>query len=202
MQVIKPTPAGAVEVLKWLRRGEVVASPTETAYGLLADARSKSAVKKIFKIKGRTVKQATALVVADYKMANKYGFFSPLARKLARKYWPGPITLVVPAKGRLAVGVVQNRFVGMRVPKHRWLRQLVKKFNHPLTATSANISGQANIYNSRQVLHLLKRRGLKVLVDGGNLPRRKTSTVVRIKGQQLEVLRTGAIKIKPKIKLF
>jgi len=185
------------EVTKWLHHGEVLAAPTETAYGLLALATSARAVKKVFKIKGRAPNQASAILVADLKMAQKYGKFSPVALRLAKKYWPGPLTLVVPVRsmGRLARATIKDGYIGMRVPRQKFLLKLLKKINQPLTATSANISGQKNLYSAQQVIKQLQKRGLKFLVDGGNLPPRPTSTVVQIKGNQIKVLRTGAIKI-------
>lgn len=184
------------QVINFLNQKQIVAAPTETAYGLLADATSPAAVKKVEKIKGRRAGKAIALLVSDMKMAKKYGRFSPLALKLANQHWPGPLTLVVSAKGKLASGVRRAGYVGMRVPKHKWLRLLIKKFNYPLTATSANISGQKNLYSSQEIVKKLQPRGLKFLVDGGRLPKRSASTVVKITGQGVTVLRAGAIKLK------
>ncbi|MFH1866960.1 MAG: L-threonylcarbamoyladenylate synthase [Patescibacteria group bacterium] len=179
-----------------LRRAEVIAAPTETAYGLLADATCNRAVKKIFKLKRRTSQKSLALVVTDLTMAKKYGRFSKLALKLAKKYWPGPLTMIVPARGKLATGISKNGWVGMRISSYRWLRLLIKTFGKPLTATSANLAGKQNLYSAKKVVRQLARPGLKFIVDSGNLPRRPTSTVVKVDRQKIILLRAGPIKVK------
>lgn len=196
MEILPPVRSSIPKLARYLRRGEVIVAPTETAYGLLADACSARAVAKVFRIKGRVRQQTVALVVADLAMAKKYGQFSAYALKLAKRYWPSALTLVVKAKGSLAKGITKNGWVGMRVPAQAWLRRLVKKFGRPVTATSANRAGGPTPYTPVAVRRQLESHGLTMLVDGGRLPRRAVSTVVRVSTNKITVLRQGAIKLK------
>ena len=183
----------------YLKYGAVVVAPTETAYGLLVDATNNQAVKKIFKIKGRQANKTVALVVADLKMAQQYGKFSKDAVNLAKKYWPGPLTVVIPVKKyglrKLSPQILLKKMVGMRIPKHYWLRQVIKKVNKPLTATSANLAGKKNIYSFKLAKAQLKNRQVDYFVNGQNLPERPVSTIVKVVGSNVTVLRLGGIKI-------
>ncbi|MFH1111792.1 MAG: L-threonylcarbamoyladenylate synthase [Patescibacteria group bacterium] len=199
MQVLLPTKKNIAVVANYLNQGAVVVAPTETAYGLLADATNNQAVKKIFKIKGRRLDKAVAIIVADLKMAKQYGKFSSTAEKMAKKNWPAPLTIVVPAKkyglNKLASSILLQKMVGMRIPKHEWLRQLIKKVGKPLTATSANLTGKKNLYSFRQALSQFKNCNVSIIINGKKLSYRPVSTVVKIIGKKITVLRQGAIKI-------
>ncbi len=181
-------------ICKVLKRGEVVAAPTETACGLLADATSSKAVAKLFKLKGRSAGKTLPLIVSSLTMAKASVEFSGLAEKLARRFWPGPLTLVLPAKGRWPKGIVsESDMIGLRVPGSRWLRRLAAGYGSPLTATSANVAGGDTLYEMAAVKNLLTKRGLKYVVDSRRLRWRPTSTVVVVVGGQWKILRPGAI---------
>ncbi len=196
MKVLLPTKKNIPSIVNFLNQGAVAAAPTETAYGLLADATNNQAVKKVFVLKGRRTQKTSALLVANIKMAKKYASFSASALKLAQRYWPGPLTLVLPAKSGLSPLVVKNKYVGLRAPGHNWLLKLLAELNKPLTATSANLAGKKNLYSADLVKKSLARRGLEVLVNGGSLPRRPVSTIVKVVNNRLILLRVGAIKIE------
>ncbi len=184
------------KICQLLKGGEIVAAPTETAYGLLADATSKKAVARLFKLKGRSSHKAVPLVVASLTMAENYVEFSRLAQKLARRFWPGPLTLVLPAKGHWPKGIVsKSNMIGLRVPGSRWLRRLITDYALPLTATSANLAGEATLYEMAEVKNLLAGRGLKYIVGNRRLTKRPTSTVVRVVGGKWRILRPGAISL-------
>lgn len=191
--VFKKSNAAISNLCKLLHVGEIIAAPTETAFGLLADATSIKAVARVQRLKGREKNKPLPLVAADLTQAKKYLFFSPTALKLAQQFWPGPLTLVLPAKYSFPLGVVsKDKEVGLRVPASVWLRQLTEVYGKPLTATSANIAGEPNLYNHQAVIKKLSARGLKYVVQG-NLRPRPTSTVVRVKNNKIEILRSGAI---------
>ncbi len=196
MKVWKATASNLSEITSTLLGDEVVATPTETAYGLLADATSTKAVKKIFKIKGRDDKKSPALVVADVKMAYKYGVFGAQAKRIVKRFWPGPLTIVVKAKGGLSPLVKQNKTVALRVPSQNYLRKIITLVGKPLTATSANLTGQPNLYSSRAVQKQLSSHGLKYLIAGGSIPRQDPSTIFLIKNNKIIILRPGPIKLK------
>lgn len=181
-------------ICELLAAGEVVAAPTETAYGLLADATNYKAVKKLLKLKGDRGIKPIPVVVSNLIEAKKWAKFNKVGTKLALKFWPGPLTLILPAKGKLVSKIIsQDKTIGLRVPGDKWLRSLLAVYGSPLTATSANISGGATPYTATAVLKSLKSRGLMCIVDSGQLPRRTTSTIVQIKKGQLNILRPGAI---------
>ena len=196
MQVLSYKPTNIAAIAEAIKKGQVVACPTETAYGLLADSTNAQAVSRVFAIKGRGVSKVSALVVASQSMAEKYGVFSKREKKIAKKYWPGPLTIIVKARGRLVKGVVKNKTVGMRVPGNVWLRKLIQKVGRPLTATSANIAGGKNSYSATQVKRDLDKRQLQYLVDGGRLKKNLPSTIIAIKKNMIHVLRQGTIKVK------
>lgn len=184
-------------ICKLLAAGEVVAAPTETAYGLLADATNRRAVKKLLKLKGNRSTKPVAIIMSDVGRAKKWVRFTKAEKKLIRKFWPGPLTLVVASKRSLAPGIVSaKKTIGLRVPGNAWLRQLLSAYKRPLTATSANVSGAATPYSSAAVINSLRPRGLKYIVNNGQLVKRATSTVAQIKKDKIVVLRSGAISLK------
>lgn len=150
----------AVAVLK---AGGVVVFPTETSYGIGCDATNAEAVRRVFEIKGRPEGKGTPLIVDSFKTAERWGVFSPLAQTLAQKYWPGPLTIVVPATGdgrvagrdsllRIAPAVLQDNTVALRISSHPVARELAKRLGRPLIATSANRSGEPPAYSIRAFL--------------------------------------------------
>jgi len=188
-----------------LRVGEVVAAPTETAYGLLVDATNARAVRQVVKIKGREQGKPIALVASSLRMVKRYFRMTSSELRLANKFWPGPLTLLLKPRRKFPE-VIQGShgLVGVRVPGSVWLRRLVLTANVPLTATSANRAGGVTIYTPTAVRRALGARGLKFIVDGGRLKVRPTSTVARINKDVLEILRPGAVsseRLKRVVKL-
>ena len=182
------------EVARILRGGGVVAIPTDTLYGLAADPGNASAVDRIFAIKGRQAGQALPLVAADRNQVVAYiGPLGPLADRLAARFWPGPLTLVVAAPPHLAPGVTGGEAtVGIRVPRHAATQALCAACGHPLTATSANVSGEPATEWPDIVAASLGAR-LDALVDAGATAGGAPSTLVDTTGAQPRLLRAGAI---------
>lgn len=172
--------------------GDVVGFPTETFYGLAADPRSARAVARLFELKGRAASQPIALIAADLDQVERIAGLSAGARRLARAFWPGPLTLVVPARVPLARAVVSERgLVGVRVSSHPVARALAAAVGHPITATSANISGEPPARTADAVARALP--GLPVLIDGGAAPGAAPSTVVELADGRAVLLRAGAV---------
>ncbi len=178
----------AVAVLK---QGGVVVFPTETSYGIGCDATNARAVAQVFALKGRPEGKGTPLIVDSLAMAETFGVFSAIAKKLAKKHWPGALTLVVPKKGRIADAVLQDGTVALRVSSHPIARALAKGLGKPLVATSANKSGEPPAFSVRAAQAL----GADAFVSGGTLRKRRASTLVRITGDAVEVLRQGPVKL-------
>ena len=188
----------AVHVLK---KGGVVLFPTETAYGLAADATNIKAVKRIFDIKGREETQTPPLIVADFHMASTYVEWTPLLRQLARTHWPGPLTISIKGKKKnsLAKNVIRDDgTIGIRVSSHPVAQKLSAGLGKPIVATSANIHGQPNCYSVKAAMRQFLLKGLlpDAFIDVGIIPKRLPSTIVAEQNGKIFLLRKGSMRIK------
>lgn len=176
-----------------LRAGEIVAFPTETVYGLGADAGNSDAVLKIYETKGRPRFNPLIVHCADLAMAETLAKFSPLARRLAR-FWPGPLTLVLPkrADARLSDLVTAGLdTVGIRIPDHPLALALIRAAGVPLAAPSANPSGRLSPTTAEQVRRAFD--GRVPVLDGGPSASGLESTIIAIDGDRVTQLRAGAL---------
>src|ERR1043166_756263 len=132
------------EAATWIRRGRVIAIPTDTLYGLAADPFSADAVARVFAVKGRAAERALPLIAADAaQIVSHLGPLPVLAQQLGDRFWPGPLTIVMPATAALARDVTGGTgTVGVRVPADPIARSVCTACGHPVTATSANLSGE------------------------------------------------------------
>lgn len=179
-----------------LRAGGLVIYPTDTVYGLGADAFSDEAVAKIYTVKARDESKPVHCVVASLDMAAEYGELNDTARALAKKFLPGPLTLVVEKKTGISSGIAQGiETIGFRIPKDDFCIALAHEFGRPYTTTSANVSGMETGKTPQAVLEQLGDKAVLVdlVIDAGELPRSKPSTVVGVHGKEVVVLREGAI---------
>lgn len=181
----------AVELL---RDGQVVALPTETVYGLAANALDEKAVEKIFKIKGRPSHNPLIVHVAGLEMAKHcVNAFSPLAEQLARSFWPGPLTLVLPrAKVIPDIVTAGGGTVGIRWPSHPLIQAVIRECDFPLAAPSANLSDQISPTNAAHVYKQLHGK-IPVIVDGGHSAVGIESSVLDLTVSPPQILRPGMI---------
>ena len=181
--------AAAVDVL---RRGGVVAYPTDTLYGLAADPASNAAVQRLFDVKGRDRSQAIPLVAADLDQARAAARFTPAALRLARAFWPGPLSIVLSAEPWLSrLAVADDGTIAIRVPAQPLARDLAAAFGSCLTATSANVSGQPPTASPDGLATIGDR--VDLLLDGGEAPGGAASTIVEVRDDGVTLLRAGAI---------
>ena len=183
--------AGAAALI---RDGRLCAFPTETVYGLGADATNVDAVLSIYETKGRPRFNPLIIHCADLAMAETLVAFSPLARKLAETFWPGPLSLVLPARpgnGIADVATAGLDTVAVRVPAHPLARELIAAIGRPVAAPSANPSGRLSPTTAEQVRQGFEGR-VRVL-DGGPCEAGVESTIIRIEGDRLVQLRAGAV---------
>lgn len=186
----------AVEVL---RAGGVVMHPTETCYGFAVDVGNAEALEKLYKLKGRDANKPVSIMVADLEMARTYGEFSTKALELAEKYWPGPLTILVPRSLNLPENFNKGQeFVGIRCPSHEFSRELVKAFGSPITTTSANLSGEPPLYEVDLKSFGELAKEIDLVVDGGEIPMNKPSTIVKVIGAEIEIIRQGDLGIYEK----
>lgn len=179
-----------------IRRGELVIFPTETVYGLAADALNVSAVRKVFEAKGRFDRQPLPVQVASLADVSKAAAFIPQsARPLAERFWPGPLTLVLTKSAALPSVVTGGReTVGVRVPDHPVALALVKEVGSPIVATSANISGGPSPRNAEQAIRDVGEN-VSLVLDGGECRLGVSSTVVDVSVTPPKILRRGTIGV-------
>ena len=189
----------AVEVL---RAGGVVLYPTDTLYALGVDALSDEAVAKVFAIKGRGERKFISAVFSDMAMVERYAEVNDAAKRLAEKFLPGPLTLVLKKKAGIETGIARDMgTIGIRIPNHPFCLALAKEFGKPITATSANISGEET---KNSVDEIVKQLGsaaehIDLAIDAGELPPSLPSTVLDLSGAEPKILREGVI-LSEKIK--
>ena len=185
------------EAARLVLAGQPVAVPTETVYGLAADATNADAVARIYAAKGRPRFNPLIVHVPDLEAAERIGRFDSEARKLAKKHWSGPLTLVVPlAKGAVLPGIVTAGLdtVALRVPAHPAMQALLKACDRPLAAPSANASGLISPTRASHVLASLKGR-IPLVIDGGATYRGIESTIIAATDGRLRLLRRGPIEV-------
>lgn len=192
-----PEPSLIAYAAEKIRQGEVLGMPTDTFYGLAADPLNLRAVDRIYDIKSRSRHKPLSLIISSIEQAEE--ITKPLGEEfyiLARKFWPGPLTLIVKAGSRLPLKVTANTGnVAIRVPAAPIPVAIVKLSGLPLTATSANLSGAAECTTADAVRMQLQDR-LTVIIDGGPSPREIPSTIVDLSGDfgiPWTIQREGAI---------
>jgi len=183
----------AVEVLK---AGGVVMHPTETCYGLAVDVFNENALEKLYRLKGRDFDKPVSILVTGLEMAETLGSFSEKARELAEKYWPGPLSIVVPRKAKLPEFLNSGMdFISFRVSSDVFTQQMVAGFASSVTTTSANVSGQQPLYEADLSVFGENKRLVDMVVDGGKIEEKPPSTVVKVVADNLEVLREGTVSL-------
>jgi L-threonylcarbamoyladenylate synthase len=190
---VAPDPAAIAAAVDVLRRDGIVAYPTDTLYGLAVDPRRDAAVKRLFDVKARDRGSAVALIAGDVSQAQQAGSFSGNELALARSFWPGPLTIVVPAAAALSSGVSGDlRTVGVRVPAHAVARALADVFGWCITATSANLSGRPAAMTADEAAAAFGDC-IDALVDAGPAPGGPPSTIVEFSEGRPVLRRSGAI---------
>jgi L-threonylcarbamoyladenylate synthase len=178
-----------------IRQGLPVAVPTETVYGLAADATNGTAVARIYEAKGRPGFNPLIVHVLDLAAAEKLGVFDATARALAEQYWPGPLTLVVPRRADCPIADLATAgldTIAIRVPRHRAMRALLEASGLPLAAPSANQSGRISATTAPHVAAGLNGR-IAMVIDDGPTEIGMESTIIAVLGGAVRMLRPGPI---------
>ncbi len=193
-EILTCTPENLERAANLLRSGGLVAIPTETVYGLAADASNGRAVAGIYEAKGRPSFNPLIAHVADMAMAEQIAVFDPLSQKLAENFWPGPLTLVLPLKGGAPVNSLVTAglsTIGVRCPKGP-AGELIRLLGHPLAAPSANSSGRISATSAAAVQADLGAR-IPLILDDGASPVGVESTIVKVEDGKVRLLRPGGI---------
>lgn len=187
--------AGIAEAAALIARGLPVAVPTETVYGLAGDATSGTAVAAIYAAKGRPSFNPLIAHVTDLEMAARIAILSPLAHQLAGHFWPGPLTMVLPAAERSPIASLATAgltTIAVRMPAHPVMRALIAAVGGPLAAPSANASGTISATRAGHVARSLGGR-IALVLDGGATAVGIESTIVAVEPDRLRLLRPGSI---------
>ncbi|MEK9182920.1 MAG: L-threonylcarbamoyladenylate synthase [Patescibacteria group bacterium] len=200
------------KIIEYLKNGGVIVYPTETAYALGCDATNQRAVDLVFKLKKRAKSKTLPLIVGSLAMVKKYCQMSAAEERLAKKYWPGALTMILnvlsshsheacprAASGNgnsafLAKGIVaKDGTVAIRVSSNKMARELSRGLGAPLVSTSANLAGEGECYSVNNAKKSFSDS--VIFLDGGRLKKQKPSTIVKIENGKIKILRQGEIKL-------
>ena len=200
MQEIILTKENRIEVLQTalqvLQSDGVIVYPTETSYGLGADFFSASAVKKIYQIKGRDSSKHLPVIVSDFVYASSLVDFCQVARQLASQYWPGALTLVLPFKHHHWQEHF-DKFLALRVSSYPLAQTITSLLGCPLTATSANISGQESCYTAASVRQQFAGSKIQpdLFINAGDLLVNAATTMIKCSKEGVQILRQGGLAV-------
>lgn len=189
-----------------LRANGVIVLPTETSYGLCSDPKSLIALHAIYRIKNRETAKALPLVACDLKQVQESFSMSSAEIKIAEAYWPGPLTILLKPRSAAARNlfryVTKDGAIAIRVSSHPFVQAVTQEFGFPITATSANISGEPPCLSGGEVVEAFadqpQDQKPDLLINGGNLSESRPSTIIRVcAGGEIRVIRQGAIAVEP-----
>lgn len=187
-KIVKVSNKDAVaEAVAVLGNGGLVIYPTETCYGIGADATNDGAVKSVITVKRRSAQKKISIAFSDIRMARKYLVVTKNAEKLAKAFMPGPLTLVVESKNKPA------KKVGFRIPDDKIVLRIIRKLGKPITTTSANIAGKQPLYRIKNVTKIFDGK-VDLILDAGDLKKTMPSTVYDVLDGK--ILRKGPVSEK------
>jgi L-threonylcarbamoyladenylate synthase len=195
-EIFKSTYANAINhAVDILRNGGLVVFPTDTVYGLAALPSREDYVERLFAAKGRNNSRAIAILVGTFSdLAKVVDHLDEIPERLAHRFWPGPLTIVVPKLAGLPEALSQDGTIGVRMPDHPVALALLKQIG-PLAVTSANLSGKENANSAEEVYRQLNGR-VDLIIDGGYSEGGVPSTVVSCLSTEIEILREGPISLE------
>ena len=196
-KILRPSPNNILSAARSLKQGKLIAFPTETVYGLAANAMSDQSVAKVFQVKERPSFNPLIIHFHNMESAKKFVKFNKHASILAKKFWPGSLTLVLPKKKSCMISLLASAgldSLAIRVPKNKIARELIKKSGLPIAAPSANISGTISPTTAKHVLQNLPKNNVKIL-DGGKCKVGIESTIIDLTKKNIFLLRPGGLEI-------
>ena len=182
---------GREKAVTLLQSGDVIVSPTDTIYGLLADACNAAAIKKVFDIKGRDPQKPLGVFVKDMDMAKEFAEISEQQEEYLQSVWPGKVTAVLKSKGNLPEELGSKDTIGIRVPDNELLQFLMDQLGRPLVQTSVNISGEPHLSDPKEIVALFENEehAPTGIINAGMLPESEPSQVVDITQGELTIVR-------------
>lgn len=194
MKLLKVEEVKVNKVIELLNKGGVIIYPTETLYGIGVKYDNRYMLRQVFEIKKRPKEKSFPLIVNLNHLSLVVSYIPPLAERLIEKYWPGPLTLILPAKEGLPEEIVKNNTVALRMPGESFALRLIEESSFPITATSANISGKPAASDIETAIGYFNKEHIDLFIDGGKLfgiP----STIIDVTVYPPCIIREGAIKI-------
>lgn len=192
MRLLEATDENIRRTATMVKLGGLVVYPTETVYGLGCAPHIPEAAEKLCKLKGRSDK-SLPLVCHSTEFATQIVEFNPVAERLVERFWPGPLTLVLPSKQDYSRWVTHGaKTLAVRVPGHHVSRELARLSGGVLVSTSANKAGEAPAKTAQEAVDALGE-GVNIILDGGPSPGEKPSTILDLSGEQAWILRTGPV---------
>ena len=191
VEVMKPEVKVLKEAVKTMKNGGLVIYPTETCYGIGADATNIKSIEKIYEIKNRDTSKPIPILVSSLDMIRKYGVITKKIEFLVKKFMPGPLSIVT-KRGR-PISDANHEGISFRISSHPVAFTLVKLLKRPITTTSANISGQSSIYDIETIIGMFKNK-VDMILDCGDLPRNEPSTCIdTMNRDNVKIIREGPI---------
>jgi len=179
------------EAVNVMKKGGLIVYPTETCYGIGADATNMKSIKKIYEIKGRDFSKPIPILVSNLEIIKKYGIITKEIEILIKKFMPGPLSIIT--KKIRPVSDANQEGISFRISSHPIASELVKLLKKPITTTSANISGQPSIYKIKKVIETFENK-VDMIIDYGDLPRTEPSTCIDMTSEgNVKVVREGPI---------
>ena len=174
-----------------INQGGIVIFPTDTVYGIGCDPYNKASIEKIYKIKSRDITKSVPVLTYSIETAEKIAQFDQLAKKIVKKFWPGPLTIILKVTDeKIKKSLNLENKIAIRVPDHKCTLELLKKCNY-LVGTSANISGDLPHTNPKECLK--KMQDYDVFVDGGMITSNGESTIIEIENEEIKIIREGSL---------
>lgn len=190
-----PRRAARLAARRALEAGELIALPTETVYGLAARADDEAALGRLRSIKGRSPEQPLTWHIGGHEALARFEHLSPLAERLAERYWPGPLTLVLPGAARGVEGLASEGWTGVRLPAHVGTAEWLARLPFPVAASSANLHGEEPLSDAARV-EAAFGSDLALVLDGGPPRMGESSTVLKVGPGHFELLREGLIDLE------
>jgi L-threonylcarbamoyladenylate synthase len=190
------SPEAVKKAVEALERGQVVVCPTDTVYGLLADATNDKAVERVFQIKKRDKKKVLPIFIKDIEMGDKYVLIDKDIKNFLKEIWPGKITVALGRRKRTNLSKKifnSKKTIGLRIANYKLINEIIKKFNKPLTGTSANISGKPSTTKINEIYKYFEDQEIRpdLILNAGNLPYNVPSTVVDFSKDKPKIIRRG-----------
>jgi L-threonylcarbamoyladenylate synthase len=179
------------KAVKIIKKGGVTVFPTDTVYGLVCDVTNKKSIQRIFKIKKRDKNKPLPVFVKNIKMAKEFAIINEEQEKFLKKAWPGKVTAVLKREKSRKLYGLDEKTIAIRIPKYNVINKLLSAVGHPLTGTSANISGKPASGKIKEIIRQFEGKKMQpdLIVDSGNLSKNKPSQIVDLTGEKPRILR-------------